>query len=88
MGHTATWTNIDGTNLGDQPVTGIAYDSVTGNLFISTDFGVLVRSGTTWVPAASGLPPVATYGLTLDSVNRVLYAATHGRSTYRLSLGP
>jgi hypothetical protein len=85
-GHTATWTNIDGTNLGDQPVTGIAYDSVTGNLFISTDFGVLVRSGTTWVPAASGLPPVATYGLTFDSVNRLLYAATHGRSAYRLSV--
>ena len=86
MGHTATWTNIDGTNLGDQPVTGIAYDSVTGNLFISTDFGVLVRSGSSWVPAASGLPPVATYGLTFDSVNRLLYAATHGRSAYRLSV--
>jgi len=86
VGHTATWTNIDGTNLGDQPVTGIAYDSVTGNLFISTDFGVLVRSGSSWVPAASGLPPVATYGLTFDSVNRLLYAATHGRSAYRLSV--
>jgi len=87
-GHTATFTNIDGTNLGDQPVTGIAYDSVTGNLFISTDFGVLVRSGSTWVPAAGGLPPVAVYGLTLDSVHHVLYAATHGRSAYRLNLAP
>jgi hypothetical protein len=90
VGHTATWTNIDGGNppggLGDQPVTGIAYDSVTGNLFISTDFGVLARSGSSWVPAASGLPPVATYGLTFDSVNRLLYAATHGRSAYRLSV--
>jgi hypothetical protein len=86
MGHTATFTNIDGSNLGDQPITGIAYDLASGNLFVSTDFGVLVRNGSTWVPAASGLPPVATYGLTLDSVNRVLYAATHGRSAYRLSL--
>jgi len=85
-GHTATFTNIDGSNLGDQPITGIAYDLASGNLFVSTDFGVLVRNGSTWVPAASGLPPVATYGLTLDSVNRVLYAATHGRSAYRLSL--
>jgi hypothetical protein len=86
--HTATFTNIDGTNLGDQPVTGIAYDSVTGNLFISTDFGVLVRSGSSssWVPAGSGLPPVATYGLTFDSVHRLLYAATHGRSAFRLSV--
>jgi hypothetical protein len=85
-GHTATFTNIDGNNLGDQPITGIALDGKTGNLFVSTDFGVLVRNGSTWVPAASGLPPVATYGLTFDSVNRVLYAATHGRSAYRLSV--
>jgi WD40 repeat protein len=84
-GHTATFTNIDG-DLGDQPITGIAFDSATGNLFVSTDFGVLARSGSSWVPAASGLPPVAIYGLTFDSVNRVLYAATHGRSAYRLSV--
>jgi len=32
------------------------------------------------------LPPVATYGLTFDSVNRVLYAATHGRSAFSLSV--
>jgi hypothetical protein len=86
-GHTATWTDISH-DLGDQPITGIAYDSTTGNLFVSTDFAVnaLAPSSSTWVPASTGLPPVATYGLTLDSVNRVLYAATHGRSAYRLSL--
>jgi hypothetical protein len=61
MGHTATWTNIDH-NLGDEPITGIAYDSKTGNLFVSTDFAVnvLTPSSTMWVPAANGLPPVAT----------------------------
>jgi hypothetical protein len=89
MGHTATWTNIDH-NLGDEPITGIAYDLKTRNLFASTDFGVdaldLAHSSTTWVQAASGLPPVATYGLTFDSVNRVLYAATHGRSAYSVSV--
>jgi hypothetical protein len=88
-GHTATFTNIDH-NLGDEPITGIAYDSTTGNLFVSTDFAVnaLAPSSSTWVPASTGLPPVATYGLTFDSVNRVLYAATHGRSAYSLSLPP
>jgi hypothetical protein len=87
MGHTATWTNIDH-NLGDEPITGIAYDSKTGNLFVSTDFAVnaLAPSSSTWVPASTGLPPVASYGLTFDSVNRVLYAATHGRSAYSLSV--
>jgi hypothetical protein len=86
-GHTATWTNIDH-NLGDEPITGIAFDLKTGNLFVSTDFAVnaLAPSSTMWVPASTDLPPVATYGLTFDSVNRVLYAATHGRSAYRLSV--
>ena len=87
MGHTATWTNIDH-NLGDEPITDIAYDSATGNLFVSTDFGVdiLPSGGSTWVPAASGLPPVAVYGLTLDSTHHLLYAATHGRGAWRLGL--
>jgi hypothetical protein len=87
VGHNATWTNIDH-NLGDQPITDIALDSQTGNLFVSTDFGVdvLPSGGASWVPAASGLPPVAVYGLTIDVTARVLYAATHGRSAWRLGL--
>jgi hypothetical protein len=88
MGHTATWTNIDH-NIGDQPITGIALDS-NGDLYVSTDFGVdrLPSGGSTWAPAGGGLPPVATYGLTIDSSvgARILYAATHGRGAWRLSL--
>ena len=84
---TATWTNLD-YNIGDQPITDIALDSKTGDLFVSTDFGVdTLKSGaTTWTPAAGSLPPVATYGLTIDSNARVLYAATHGRGAWMLSL--
>jgi hypothetical protein len=85
--HTATWTRFDN-NLGDEPITGIAVDGSTGDLFISTDFGVnMLRSGgNTWTPAGGSLPPVAVYGLTIDSNARVLYAATHGRGAWRLSL--
>jgi hypothetical protein len=85
--HAATWTNIDH-NLGDEPITDVALDSNTGNLFISTDFGVnmLESGGSTWTPAGGSLPPVATYGLTIDSNARVLYAATHGRGAWRLQL--
>src|SRR5580765_6512534 len=85
--HTAVWTNIDH-NLGDQPITDIALDWNTGDLFVSTDFGVntLHASDTKWVPAAGGLPPVAVYGLTIDSNARVLYAATHGRGAWKLDL--
>jgi hypothetical protein len=85
--HTATWTNIDN-NLGDEPITDIALDSNTGDLFVSTDFGVdiLKSGGTTWTPAAASLPPVAVYGLTINSSARVLYAATHGRGIWSLKL--
>jgi hypothetical protein len=86
-GHTATWTNIDN-NLLDEPITGIAYDSNTGDLFVSTDFGVdaLPSGESMWVPAGVGLPPVVTFGLTIDSSARILYAATHGRGAWRLTL--
>jgi hypothetical protein len=86
-GHTGTWTSIDN-NLGDVPVTGIALDSNTGDLYISTDFGVdvLKANGNQWAPAGAKLPPVATYGLTIDSTARILYAATHGRGAWSLQL--
>ena len=84
--HTATWKNID-YDLGDQPITDVVVDT-NGDLYVSTDFGVDVLSkGTTaWVPASTGLPSVAVYGLTIDRTNRVLFAATHGRSAWQLAL--
>ena len=87
VSHMANWTNLDN-NLDDQPITGIALDANTGDLFVSTDFGVdMLKSGETqWVPAAGTLPPVAVYGLTIDSNARVLYAATHGRGAWKLDI--
>jgi hypothetical protein len=86
--HVATWSSDLASNLGDQPITGIAVDWNTGDVYVSTDFGVFVRlsGNTTWQPAAGSLPPVAVYGLTLDLNGRVLYAATHGRGAWRLQL--
>lgn len=92
--HVATWSgDLAGGDpstggLGDQPITGIALDSNTGDVYVSADFGVYVRlSGhTNWRPAGGKLPPVAVYGLTLDVNARVLYAATHGRGAWRLKL--
>ena len=81
------WTDVS-YNLGDQPITSVAYDSVTGNLFAATDFGVnrLRENSQHWVPAASSLPTVAVYGLTLSESGRVLYAATHGRGAWVLDI--
>jgi hypothetical protein len=85
--HSATWSGDLAGNLGDQPVTGIAVDWQTGNVFVSTDFGVFVQTGaTTWAMAAAGLPPVAVYGLTIDPFHHLLYAATHGRGAWSLGL--
>jgi hypothetical protein len=86
ISHAAFWMNIDH-NLGDEPITDIALDS-NGDLYVSTDFGVdrLPSGGSMWASAASGLPPVATYGLTINSSARILYAATHGRGAWSLAL--
>jgi hypothetical protein len=87
---TATWTNIS-YDLGDQPIDDAVLDVATGDVYVSTDFGVdrLAAGSHTWVTAADGLPPAAVSGLTIangTNGDRLIYAATHGRSAYRLRL--
>jgi hypothetical protein len=85
---TATWTNLDGGTgpMGDLPVTDLAYDAPTTTLYASTDFGVLKLVGGVWVVAGQGLPMVEIGGLTIVPSERLLYAATHGRSAWKLAL--
>lgn len=87
---TATWTNLDGGTgpLGDLPVTDLVRDDVTGDLYAATDFGVLrlPNGSSTWVMAGTGMPMVEVPGLTIVPSARILYAATHGRSAWRLQL--
>ncbi len=75
-------------DLGDIPVTGIAYDNVTGDLYISTDFGVLrlAAGDNTWTSSAPGMPRVEVAGLTIVPGARKLYAATHGLGAWLLNL--
>ena len=86
-----TWTDIS-FDIGDQPVNDAVLDTATGDIYVSTDYTVLrlVAGTQTWVPAADGLPVATVSGLTLaaakQSGDRLLYAATHGRSAYRLRL--
>jgi hypothetical protein len=76
--------------LADQPITDVAYDDGTGDLYAATDYGVLrLPDGARhWSNAADGLPLASVPGLTIVPSGRVLYAATYGRSTYRLRLPP
>ena len=84
---TAIWKDLS-FDIGDQPITDVVHDYNSGDLFASTDFGVLrlAKGSTSWVTAAPGLPPVAVYGITVSPAARTLFAATHGRGVWRLRL--
>ena len=93
-GHVATWTNIS-FNFPDIPATAVAYDYYTGDLYVGCDFTVLrlpngssswVASGPLSSPAGPGLPVVEVTDLKIVPGYRMLYAATHGRGIWFLSL--
>jgi hypothetical protein len=86
---TSTATFVDRSlALPDLPLTAVAYDNVRGDLYVASDFGVmlLANSAGAWTVAGSGLPQVEVPGLTIIPSLRVLYAATHGRSAWSLQL--
>jgi hypothetical protein len=80
---TATWTSLDG-NLGDLPLTDVVRQDSSGDLYVSSDFGVLKQNGggSNWQTAASGMPNVEAAGLTIvqddGDGHGKLYAASHG----------
>jgi hypothetical protein len=84
---TASWTDIS-SNLNDLPITDLVRDDATGDLYASSDFGVvtLPNGSSTWQLAGTGLPNVEVAGLTIIPGARLLYAATHGRSAWKLNL--
>jgi hypothetical protein len=86
----ATWTILDGsgsTAFPDFPATSIVHDALAG-LYVSNDWGVLrLRNGSTnWQVAGSGLPMVEVTDLKLVPGLHRLYAATHGRNVWFLTI--
>jgi hypothetical protein len=83
---------------GDIPITDLVRDDYTGDLYASTDFGVLrgqpaaplgaVGSAYAWARVGTGFPFVETPGLTIDPCERELFAATHGRGIWRMYIAP
>jgi hypothetical protein len=75
-------------DLRDLPITDVAFDNPTGDLYASSDFGVyrLASGSTTWVLAAKGMPSVEVAGLTIVANARLLYAASHGLGAWVLNL--
>jgi hypothetical protein len=84
---TSTWTDWS-YDLGDIPMTGIAYDDESGDLYASNDFGVLrlADDTTSWTLAAPGMPNVEVAGLTIVASEGKLFAATHGLGAWSLNL--
>jgi hypothetical protein len=84
---TATWADRS-YNLDDLPITDLVRDDNTGDLYAASDFGVmrLANGATTWTQAGGALPMVEVSSLTIVPNSRLLYAATHGRSAWQLTL--
>jgi hypothetical protein len=84
---TAAWVDRS-YDIGDIPVTDVARDDVSGDLYASSDFGVfrLLAGATDWGAAAPGMPNVEVAGLTIVSAERKLFAATHGLGAWLLNL--
>jgi hypothetical protein len=84
---TATWVDRS-YDLGEIPATDIVRDDKTGDLYVSSDFGVyrLAAGATSWVAAAPGMPNVEVAGLTIVVGDRKLYAASHGLGAWQLNL--
>jgi hypothetical protein len=86
----ATYSNVTG-NLPN----GISSNSVLfdhGSLVVATDVGTFFTTkthagATVWSTAGLGLPDVEVIGLTEDAQGN-LYAATHGRGVWKLTLHP
>jgi photosystem II stability/assembly factor-like uncharacterized protein len=83
-----TWVSISG-NLPGIPTNALEINP--GNpdyLFVGTDFGVYstVDGGETWEILGEGMPKVVVVDLELHPGTGTLYAATHGRSNYALTV--
>jgi hypothetical protein len=90
-GGSATWTSLDnlGPGLGDIPLTDVVRDDFLGDLYVSSDFGVMRNPADNpgWVPASQGMPTGEIAGLTIvQSGARRLYAATHGMGAWSMNL--
>lgn len=91
----ATWTPLDGVGPGalpDMPVHSLAVDPADSRrLFLGTDLGIFVSTdgGQSWEPEDNGFPNVITETLAIQVENgrTRLYAFTHGRGAWRVTLG-
>lgn len=80
------WTDLSD-NIPDIPVSDIEIDPFD-NLFLATDIGVLSSNdgGDTWFPFGDNVPSLIVTDLHYDEGSEFLYAATYGRSMYKIDI--
>ena len=85
----ASWQDIS-SNLPDIPALTLLLDPGRPNtLYIGTDTGVFQTQddGRSWAPLRDGLPNSPVVDLAINGPWTTLFAATHGRSVFKLDLG-
>ncbi|MBX2826993.1 MAG: T9SS type A sorting domain-containing protein [Flavobacteriaceae bacterium] len=82
----ANWIDLSAT-LPDIPINDIVKDRY-GNLFLGTDVGVFASSdnGANWAPFGENMPPVVITDMHIHEPDELLYAATYGRSAYKMDI--
>ena len=80
------WQNIS-YNLANAPVNDIEINSLTGAIYIATDIGVFIleENSVEWQLLNTGIPNVIITDLKFHEASQYLYAATYGRSMYKLN---
>lgn len=81
-----TWMDLSAT-LPDIPVNDIV-QADNGRLYVATDIGVFgsANGGTSWEAISSGMPNVVVTDMHIHEPSGYLYAATYGRSIYKIDL--
>ena len=82
----SSWVDLS-TSLPDIPVNDIV-QADNGSLYLATDVGVFgsANGGTTWEPLGVNIPNVVVTDLHIHEDSSYLYAATYGRSIYKIDL--
>jgi hypothetical protein len=78
-----------GAGIPSIPINSLAIDPLHPNhIYAGTDIGVYSSTdgGSSWSPYGSGLPRAAVFDVAIQSPNRILRIATHGRGMWETSL--
>lgn len=81
--------SVSGAGIPSVPINALAIDPLNSNhIYAGTDIGVYSSTdgGASWNPYGTGLPRSAVFGVAIQSPNRILRIATHGRGMWETSL--